>query len=240
MHEKNCFLTLTYDDEHLPENNTLVKSDLQKFFKRLRKQHGSFRYYAAGEYGDNTQRPHYHVIVFGLDFSEDRKKHSTNVQGNILYTSPSLAKIWKFGHSSIGAFSYTTAAYTARYVMKKVSGKRADNHYSRINLTTGECYELVPEFSLVSLRPAIGATWYNKFKSDTFPSDFLVHEGKKHSVPRFYYNRLQIESEQMFKQVRIKRIIEREKSAHDNTAVRLHVRETVKKSQLGTLKRSYL
>lgn len=236
-HVHNSFITLTYDDDHIPLRGSLDKSHLQKFFKRLRKKYGSFRYFASGEYGDYSDRPHYHVIIFGLDFLDDRYKHSTTGRGDVLYVSPSVTKIWGKGHVVISQFTYQTAAYTARYVVKKVTGKMSSEHYSRVCPFTGEIYQLVPEFALMSLRPGIGASWYNRFRDDVFPSDFLVHEGKKHPVPRYYTNKLKNEDVTTFKAINLKRKMAL-KNDVNSTPDRLYVREEVKKSKLNTLSRS--
>lgn len=122
LHEENSFLTLTYDDEHLPENGSLHKPDLQKFFKRLRFHTGKeIRYYACGEYGEKTLRAHYHVCLFGHNFSNDRQPFR-RIGEHILYTSKTLTDIWGLGNTSIGDLTFESAAYTARYVMKKQTG----------------------------------------------------------------------------------------------------------------------
>lgn len=240
MHQANCFVTLTYDDEHLPAGGSLVKSDLQKFFRALRDRGYTVRYFSCGEYGDGSQRPHYHALLFGLDFSEDRKLHSRSNSGFPQYTSKILTDTWGKGHATVSAFSYATAAYTARYVMKKVRGKNAsdDPVYSRYNLVTGELFQAEPEFALMSRRPGLGSSWYAKYKSDTFPSDFLVHDGKKHPVPRFYLDKLKVNDERTFKKIRGKRRRDRELQKDDNTSDRLYTKMEVKKSKLSHLKRS--
>lgn len=238
MHPTNCFITLTYDEEHLSEGHTLVKSDLQNFYKRLRKKGFKFRYFSAGEYGETTNRPHYHAVLFGIDFINDRKRFKETPQGHTLYTSETLTKTWGLGHCLIGHFSYQTAAYTARYVLKKVGGKHAPDHYTRVNPCTGELTQALPEFALMSSRPGIGRTWYEKFHTDAFPSDFLVHEGKKHTVPRYYFDQLKRTNESLHNEIKQKRVIAREKNSADSTADRLYVREECKLSRLSQLKRS--
>jgi len=102
LHERNCFITLTYDDEHLPEGGTLVKQDWQLFIDRLRKRFRTkVRYFHCGEYGEQTRRPHYHAILFGHDF-DDKTLWKRN-HGNPLYRSKSLERLWPHGYSSIGA-----------------------------------------------------------------------------------------------------------------------------------------
>jgi len=238
LHQASCFLTLTYDPEHLPEGGTLVKEHVQKFLRKLRKEVGSCRYYGSGEYGDNFSRPHYHLIIFGLDFASDRKYHSRNSRGDTLFYSPTATRIWGKGHVTIGQFNYTTAAYTARYVMKKYRGKNPDEHYSVVNPSTGEISLLLPEFSLMSLKPGIGAGWYEKFKSDVFPHDNVIHQGKAHTTPRFYLNKLQNESPVMYKEIKAKRKKALIDVTHEYTPDRLAVREECKIAQTSTLKRS--
>lgn len=237
-HARSSFLTLTYNDQNLPPGNSLVKSDLQNFFKRLRNSCGPFRYYACGEYGEKDNRPHYHVICFGLDFSEDRKKFTTNSRGDYLYKSQNLTDIWDKGHCLLGLFNYSTAAYTARYCMKKMTGKDSALHYTRVDLSTGEEYQVLPEFALMSLKPGIGADWYEKYKKDAFPSDFLIHEGKKHSVPRYYADKLKREDETTYKVVKTKRKVHLKNFPEHNTPDRLYTRELCKLSQIKTLTRN--
>jgi len=237
-HARSCFITLTYDDDHLPVNKSLDKTHLQKFFKRLRKKCGPFRYFASGEYGDKTERPHYHAIIFGLDFSEDRKRHSYNKQKQPIYKSQTLTETWGLGHCTIGAFSYQTAAYTARYVMKKRVGKHADDHYTRVDLSSGDIYNINPEFACMSLKPGIGSDWYDKFKKDAFPSDFLIVDGKKHPVPRYYADKLKKEDETLHKKIKIKRKLAQKLAAYHSTSWRLRTREECKKAQISRLTRS--
>ncbi|AXH74086.1 MAG: replication initiator protein [Microviridae sp.] len=238
MHPCSSFVTLTYDDAHLPPFSSLDKPELQLFFKTLRNRFGQFRYYASGEYGENLGRPHYHLILFGLNFAEDRRPYKKNPQGDQLYKSKSLTLAWGKGDVIISDFTYATAAYTARYVMKKVTGKLASEHYNKVDPYTGECYSITPEFAVMSLRPGIGSTWYEKYKSDAFPSDFLVHQGKKHPVPRFYSDRLKSQNELLHKDIKFKRKQAQKDNAHDSTPDRLYVRETVKLSKIQTLKRT--
>jgi len=238
MHERNCFITLTYDDKHMPPGQTLVKKHLQDFYRSLRQKGFNFRYFSAGEYGEKTNRPHYHAILFGIDFHEDRRKHSGNAQGNTLFVSPTLTDTWSHGHCLIGSCNYQTAAYISRYVLKKITGKQADENYVRVNPSTGEIFHLLPEFALMSLKPGIGAAWYDKYKSDAFPSDFLVHQGKKHPVPRYYTNKLSTENATMHQAIKRKRKADQLDHSSESTPDRLAARETVKKSKINMLKRS--
>ena len=153
LHSKSSFVTLTYEDRHLPPHNSLRKKDVQDFMKRLRffSDH-PLRYYLCGEYGSETLRPHYHICLFGEDFSSDRVRYKTTPDGFQLWNSPSLCERWGFGHCVIGDLTFETAAYTARYVTKKINGAKAPEHYGLRE----------PEFSLMSRRPGIGDDWLKK------------------------------------------------------------------------------
>jgi len=130
MHQDNCFITLTYNQENLPPDGSLNKEHFQKFMKRLRRANEStaIRYFHCGEYGEKLERPHYHACLFGINFDSDRVLHSANDRGDILHTSETLTKLWGKGFATIGELNYETAAYTARYIMKKITGLRAEEH----------------------------------------------------------------------------------------------------------------
>ena len=149
MHEHNCFITLTFDEQHLHERKNKYSVDVrefQLFMKRLRKRFGAgIRFYHCGEYGEvcracaksrtyckcerfyrSIGRPHYHACIFGLDFV-DKKLFSISPSGCPLYTSDALFELWPFGFHTIGELTFESAAYTARYVMKKINGQMLDN-----------------------------------------------------------------------------------------------------------------
>lgn len=123
-----CFITLTYADEFLPDKGNLEKRELQLFIKRLRKKFSNIRYYAVGEYGDTTWRPHYHIIIFGHFISANQ-----------------LKGVWGKGRVQIGELNEHTAQYVAGYINKKLT-KDSDK------LLRGK----KPEFALMSRRPGIG------------------------------------------------------------------------------------
>lgn len=195
-HASSYFLTLTYDDEHLPfsevvdddgcisYNNTLRKSDFQKFMKRLRKafpeQH--LRYFMCGEYGSTTYRPHYHCIVFGLSLN-DLQIYKRSLLGDNYYTSNTLNSIWNRGFVVIGEVTYESCAYTARYVMKKANDSIDFKHlYDTLNVE--------PEFTLMSRRPGIGRQYFEDNKHRLFDSDFIYIStedgGRKFKPPRYF------------------------------------------------------
>lgn len=190
-HSESCFVTLTYDDEHLPYRGTLVKAHFQNFMKRLRSTLGDKRikYYMCGEYGETTQRPHYHAIIFGHDFSD--KTLYKSVRGNKLYTSEALSKLWTSGFAVIGSVTYQSVAYVARYILKKALGKDSRECYRRVG-TEGAQYSVLPEYTQMSLRPAIGRTWAHKYIDDCLPSGYLIHNGMRVRVPKYYMEQFEL------------------------------------------------
>lgn len=192
------------------------------------------RFFHAGEYGDLLGRPHYHAIIFGHDFDDRVFFKETN--GVKLDTSEKLRSIWKKGHCSVGDVTFKSAAYVARYIMKKISGDKQKDHYERVDHMTGEVVQLPQEYTTMSRRPGIGKEWFDKFKKDAYPSDFITHEGSKYSLPRYYDNMFEMENPKVMKEIKQKRIDNIHKE--DNTRQRLEAREKVKIAQLTQLKRS--
>ena len=107
-----------------------------------------------------------------------------------MYRSPSLERVWPFGLSEIGSLTPQSAGYVARYCTKKVGGDAASEHYRRVDPVTGEVFQVRPEFGLMSRRPGIGAEWFERFRGDVYPSDYLTMDGSRVPVPRFYSDRL--------------------------------------------------
>jgi hypothetical protein len=193
LYERNCFITLTYSDENLPLNGSLDYEAPVLFMKRLREKYGpGIRSYGCAEYGEKLQRPHYHICIFNHDFS-DKKPFNHKHWGtdeHTLYNSNSLESLWDLGHSSVGAFTFETAAYVARYVTKKITGDKAAEHYESTNAYTGEITERLPERAIcVSRRPGIGKGWYDKYGKFLRDHDFAIINGKK-MRPAKYYDRL--------------------------------------------------
>ena len=186
LHEKNIFLTLTFNNEALAvrENpGSLDKRDLQLFHKNLRyHSNQKFRYYACGEYGEKTGRPHYHVLLFGFE-PEDKKLWKTSKNGHHLYESEFIYKCWPHGYANFGKVDWDSASYVAGYITKKFT---KDQRLTWVDPLTGEIREKIPEFSLQSLKPGIGQRWIEKHYQDVFRDDYIVIKGKRRSVPRFY------------------------------------------------------
>ena len=229
MHDENTFLTLTYDDDHLPEDGSLDVRHFQNFMKRLRQKYAGklIRFYHCGEYGTATRRPHYHALLFGHRFGDELYSKQSG-SGEPIYTSRELDTIWGHGHCWTGTVTFESAAYVARYVMKKVTGEQAEDHYEGRK----------PEYTTMSRRPGIGALYYQKYKEEVYPRDEIVINGKLVKPPKFYDKLHEQENEE---KVHTKVISKRKqlarKNADNNTPDRLRVRETIKTKKLEKLKR---
>lgn len=186
LHEQNIFATLTYAPEKLPFGETLVRSHMQDFIKRLRKRYPSngIRTFYCGEYGGETDRPHYHALIFGWE-PNDKTLHSSR-NGNKYYNSEKLDKIWGHGLCNFSDVTFTSACYTAGYITKKIGGDYAEEHYQWIDPETGQIIQRLPEFSGQSLKPGIGQKWIEKYLYDVYPRSQLIIEGTPHPPPRYY------------------------------------------------------
>lgn len=181
-----CFITLTYRDKDMPPLRSLVKRDLQLFMKRLRKIKGSgVRFYACGEYGPTTLRPHYHAVLFNMRFPD--MKFWKMSGPNKLYVSAELDSIWTYGHCTVGEVDYDSAFYVARYCVKKIKGELAAAHYGGRQ----------PEFATMSNggrtgRGGIGFGYFEKYGKEAYAHDSVIVSGKEVPIPRYYDKRYEI------------------------------------------------
>ncbi len=235
LHKQNCFITLTYDDENLPHSGTLCKKDFQQFIKNLRQKIAPmrFRFFHAGEYGTENNRPHYHALLFNLDF-KDRKLYKIDNKVKI-YTSKFLDSIWKKGFTTVGDLTMASCAYVARYVIKKHS--RAEDYYYKIDEERGEIQRIEQEYCTMSNRPGIGHKFFQKYKKEIYPDDFIVIKGTRHKVPKYYDYQLEKTNKKIYNSIKIKRKYQASKNAENNTQQRLAVREKIKNSKNALLKR---
>lgn len=238
LHDSNIFVTLTYNDDNLPTDLSLNYRHYQLFMKRLRKDFAgrNVRFYMCGEYGEDFQRPHFHACLFNCFFT-DRKLYSNLASGAKLYTSERLSELWPYGFSSIGDVTFESAAYVARYCMKKVTGPAAVAHYERVNYATGEVCSVEPEFTRMSLKPGIGADWFKRYRSDVFGSkkefgddasgvrDYVIVRGMKMKPPRYYDNMLKSAEDFSSDYVEFLRQQKAASLGDENTPERLAVRE---------------
>lgn len=239
LHEENCWITLTYSPENLPENGSLNRKHFQDFMKRLRHHYSDKKIlvYYCGEYGEKGDRPHFHACLFGMDFED--KVHWKTRNGYKYYVSEILNRIWSKGHCAVGDLTFETAAYTARYVTKKVTGKNAEKHYSRVDMSTGEIIELTPEFNGMSLKPAIGLNWLKKYSSDVYPDDFVISRGLKVRPPKYYDRKFDLENPEMLDDLKQRRNFKSKKNWKENTRERLTVKKIIKIAKLKMLQRSF-
>lgn len=194
MHEaslyetRSSFVTLTYADEFLPPGGSLDRRAFPLFMKRLRKEVGRVRYFHAGEYGERSGRPHYHALLFGLRFADEVCKNPLG-GGEKVFVSDTLSWLWPDGLHHIGGVSFESAAYVARYCVKKVTGSRAAAHYQRVG-PDGELYQLEPEYATMSRRPGIGAGWLAKYGEEVYRDDAVFRGAHEMAPPRYYDKKL--------------------------------------------------
>lgn len=209
-HEEACFLTLTYDDDHIfkVDSNyiecsdhplySLNKRDLQLFLKRLRKylEPKKIRFFACGEYGDRTFRPHYHMILFGWRPS-DLVEFRRNFQGDVLYLSDELAKIWRNGHVIVGNVTQQSCRYVARYVMKKSFGVDRE-FYAQLGV--------MPEFIQMSRNPGIGREYFELHYDDIAKYKTInistPDGGKSVSIPPYYVNLIESVDPDLYREIK--------------------------------------
>lgn len=213
--EEVWFITLTYDDEHVPgmivktgeimrkvqyawkpgekrpsSVQILLYEDIQKFLKRLRKAYrGKLRYFVAGEYGEQTARPHYHMILYGWRPTDLENLYK--IQHNGYYTSKWLADLWGMGQIQIAQAVPETYRYVAGYVTKKmyeIDGKKANEYY--------ELGQAKP-FACMSLKPGLGDHYYQEHKAEIWRQGYIqCTNGKQAQIPRYYEKQMEAENPQ--------------------------------------------
>jgi hypothetical protein len=176
----------------------------------------------CGEYGETNSRPHYHSLLFGYEFPD--KQYYTTSGIDPIYTSELADKIWSHGHVFIGDVTFESAAYVARYILKKVNGEQAEDHYQALDPRTGELHQIIPEYTNMSRNKGIGTGWLEKYKDDVYPEDEVIIRGRKMQPPAFYDSMLNKTELQKIKRNRKSRA---EIFEHDNTPERLLVKEAV-------------
>lgn len=216
MHEaslsrRNAFVTLTYDDDHLPKGGSLDRkedrargdSDFQRFMKRLRMRHDGdcIRYYHVGEYGERDLRPHHHVLLFGFDFSD--QVHWSIRKGNHVFRSKELEKVWPYGFSEIGEVTFQSAAYCSRYLTKYYSEERSE---------LMEVLGLQPEYATMSRNPGIGYDWYSIYGGDVMHHDSVIVNGREVKPPQYYDKLFERMHEGDFKRLKRFRELRRDKN----------------------------
>ncbi len=231
LYDSNCFITLTFNPGSV-KDGSLHKNDFKKFIKRFRKNIGPVRYFHCGEYGSKFSRPHHHACLFGYDFPD--KVFLTAEHGHFLYRSAILDGLWKvdgksLGFAAVGSVTFESAAYVARYVMKKIDGKKTMSWYAERGL--------VPEYNTMSRKPPIAQAWIDKYGEEVLRHDSVVMNGFEMKPARFYDRMFDLRFPERFAKVKAERE-ERAKADSENSRERLLVREAVKASRVRTLRRS--
>lgn len=165
LHEQNCFITLTYSDEHYPMDGKISKEHLNEFWRELRRLFPprSIRYLACGEYGEQSHRAHYHALIFGADF---RDGHVPTRQGG--YTNPVVEKIWGRGLVDITSLSVATCCYVAGYATKKIGNPDT--------------------FVVMSRMPGLGRGWIDKYRKEVNTHGAVVIDGRTFPIPKRYFD----------------------------------------------------
>lgn len=234
LKERNSFVTLTYDDEHL-SSMSLVYRDFQLFMKRLRKAVGEVRFYMCGEYGEKHSRPHFHALLFGIDFA-DKVYFKKLDSGSTIYTSKQLSSLWPHGYASVGRVNFESAAYVARYVMKKVSD--GNDLHEILDPDTGEIFKRVKEMGHMSLKPGIGKEWIKKYQTDVYPHGQVVSRGVESMSPRYYDKLFELQDSIEYEALKARRRVAADLQFEEGSRARLAARETVAKAKVSLLVRS--
>lgn len=282
--EQRMFLTLTYNQQNLPDHGNLKVQDFQKFMKDLRyhfstkkgnekRQHKKIKYFHCGEYGQACRtcgqslpyhqesksglkyndcnkfdkglgRPHYHAIIFGITFN-DMEEFKKTSSGELIYKSKTLDKLWSKGFCSIGNVTFESCAYVARYIMKKVTGTNADQHYQRqtVDMETGEINlnPVNPEYITMSRNPAIAKEYFQDNMLDITKNDAVIlsRQGKAYlnQPPRYFMKLLEREKPEKYDDIKNKRL--RAQKLNKQTEQNLIISEKIKKIKTKTLTRLF-
>lgn len=243
MHDESSFVTLTYDDKHLPAYNDLDHRDFQLFMKRFRKGTGlNVKFFMCGEYGDTTHRPHYHVLLFGY-YPPDAQYHRTE-NNHRYYKSEELDSYWKKGFTDTTNVSYNNAGYIARYTLKKQLPKeQTQERYTYLdafgNLQTRKL-EYIRMSTGRDKWQGIGASWFREHAAQTVLNDYVLDpNGYKNPVPRYYLQILKDDDPHWHEKLALQRV-EKCQANPDNSPERLKARAICTKAKLKQLVRPYL
>lgn len=260
--EEVWFITLTYDDEHVPgmitktgellrgsqyvwkpgckapeSVQTLLYTDVQKFLKRLRKTYkGPLRYFCAGEYGEQTARPHYHMILYGWKPTDLETLYKIHHNG--YYTSKWMCNLWGMGQIQIAQAVPETYRYVAGYVTKKmyeIDGKKANQYY--------ELGQQKP-FACMSLKPGLGDQYYQEHKAEIWRMGYIqCTNGKRAQIPRYYEKMMEAENPERLwriKKNRQQKVIESNRLKYENADVETEYKTKERVAKKNTKRRGSL
>lgn len=235
LYENNCFVTLTYKRNALPANASLCHDDFQRFMKRLRKRTATpVRFYMCGEYGPETERPHYHACLFNITFP-DQKHAGKSGAGEAFYESDTLNNIWGHGRTTVQPLNNKTASYCARYIMTKKLGK--ETSYNKIT-EDGEIIERASEYSAMSLKPGIGKQWIELYRKDVYRHDYVITRGQQRRPPKYYDEQQKKHDADQMETIKEERTKNARLTYLDQTDERLAIREKVAKAKQQTKQRT--
>jgi len=235
-YDRSWMATFTYDDKALPEDGSLKYEDFQDMMRRLRERirsRGRIRFFCSGEYGSIRRRPHFHAILFNTQFGDEQELFNGSFRSSV------AESVWKKGTVQLDDVTVASAAYVAGYVVEKAT-KRSGwararaliRRKAKAGFDVGDALLQIAkeeEFVRMSLKPGIGAHWYERFKGDLFPVDYAVsRDGQRYKVPRYYWERYRREADAMSVElIEEGRFRRAELRKEDSTRERLAVREEV-------------
>lgn len=212
MHDEGFSACLTYEDEYLPEKNSLRPRDTELFIKRLRRELNGkkIRYFLCGEYGEKNERPHYHILLWGYIPADLYKTGELSKSGYPLYRSDNFEEQWRAGRCDIGEVTFESAAYVARYMLKKINGDKADEHYKG------------REKEFLRMSQGIGLEWYKKYRADVYPDGLRkIRGGKICKSPKYYDMKEMLDHEMEVLEMKQRRL-EQAKNSEKNKPSRIH------------------
>lgn len=210
LHKQNCVITLTYSNENLPIDGSIFPEHVVKFIKDVRakdqyknisegKPNSPFKTYGCAEYGEKFGRPHYHIILFGKRF-DDEKEYTPGY-----YTSEELTEIWGKGQTQIMDLTFESAAYVARYITKKLTGRRKEEYGIKL-----------PEQTVCVTQKGLGKEWFNEWKEEIYDGDKVYRQKKTGGTigmqpPKYYDRRYEIENNIQYERIKKQRKIKTNK-----------------------------
>ncbi len=198
------FITLTFNDENMPPNYSLDKSLITKAIKLMRKKISKFRFFQIQEYGGSTQRPHGHMVVFGLDIPDLELYRE---KPYLTYTSQILSECWPHGHVELNLLTIQTCIYIAQHDAAKILKPIPYHELKILESETGEFFtDREPESKSSSNRPGIGHDYYQKYKSEIYTTDSIVIDAMQFPVPKYFDTLLKREDPKLYEQIKQSRI----------------------------------
>lgn len=203
--DRKSFLTLTFNDEHLPESPEAARREINLFQKRFRKHYGAgHRFFGAMELGERNKRIHAHLLVYGEDFRADAFPVPGGSYEHALWSNPVLQRLWPFGFSSVGELNEKTAAYVAGYVCAKATRPRL---VSVVHPVTGEVRQWPTLYRpFYPSRPALGIRFFDDFAEDVW-SGLRARGGARLRTPAAYSKRMKVIDPDRYEQAVEDRIV---------------------------------